>query len=218
MSSIIAVRGIETTSAAFRHALYRGAVARGLNPDHLAAVISLESGFNPQAENSQSHALGLIQWVNDASFAATARRAGMPWLKRQNLRFMSAMQQLPLVFAWFDGIGKLTPSSRLVDYYLAVWGPAHIGKGDSTVLARDPDKAYVQNKGFDDDRKGYFTVSDVAREITKVRSSGLARGVVPADAPAVDIAALAVGGIVALAAYVALPRMPTARRWLASVG
>ena len=220
MSQLLSVRGIERTTPAFRAALVRGALARGLDPNHLATVISLESQFNPQAENKYSHALGLIQWVSDTSFKDTARRAGMPWLVRSDLKRMTAEQQLPLVFAWFDNsAARLRTHGRLVDYYLAVWGPAHIGKAPATVVAQAPSLTYEQNKGFDDPvngvRKGYFTIDDIAREVNGIRSAALGRPAVDASDPPAHLGPMLAAVAVALGTYALLPRTAVGRRVLA---
>lgn len=218
MPSILGVEGLAKTSAQFKQALYQGATARGLNPDYLAAVLSFESGFNPAARNKHSNALGLIQWVSDASFDATARKAGMPNVKRSDLPNLTATEQLPLVFAWYDGKG-LTASSSAIDYYLAVFMPAHIGKPRTLVVAREGTKAYEQNAGFDREGKGYYTLADIGRAIEHVVAKGM-------TAPRVDVpGGLALPGVgelspllaAALAAgavWFLLPRFAPARRVL----
>src|SRR5678815_1964329 len=98
---LLAIRGLEATEAKFREQLVAGSEYYGLNPGYLAAVMAFESGFNPRAKNATSGALGLIQWIDDDSFRDTARAAGLPSLTRQDLPKLSAVDQLPLVFAWF---------------------------------------------------------------------------------------------------------------------
>lgn len=216
MASLVGVRNLDKTSAGFRRALYEGARARGYDPDYLATVMSFESGFNPAAKNPHSGALGLIQWVSDASFDATARKAGVS-VKRSQLPSLSAEQQLPLVFAWYDGKG-IKATSPLEDYYLAVFMPALIGKGTGYVAAREGTKAYEQNAGFDREGKGYYTVGDIARSIQYVYAQGV-------SAPRVDVPGVQAGPIGALsplvvaalafgAAYVLLPQLAVSRRLL----
>lgn len=216
MASLIGVRGLADTTASFRRALYEGATKRGWNPDYLACVMSFESGFKPGARNQYSNALGLIQWVSDSSFDATARRAGMN-VKRSQLPELTAAEQLPLVFAWYDGKG-ITGSSSVTDYYLAVFMPALVGKPTSYVAARSGTKAYEQNAGFDRDGKGYYTVGDIGRSIQSVLAEGL-------KAPRVDVpgvtelpvrfgSPIVVAALVAAVAYWALPRVPFTRKAL----
>jgi hypothetical protein len=218
MPSLLPVRGLSTTSDRFRQQLYDGARARGLNPDYLASVISFESEFNPRAENPSSHALGLLQWLNEKAWAATAARAGHPGLSRQALRSMSAEEQLPFVFAWYEG-QKIGDPSSLGDYYLAVWSPAYIGRLPSTVVARKGELTYTQNaKAFDPTGKGYFTVADVTRPVENRYREALGLPPIDASAPALGVSnprAMWVGVGVAVLAYLSLPRVPVARRVLA---
>jgi Transglycosylase SLT domain len=216
MASLIGVAGLSKTSAGFRKALYEGAIARGFNPDHLAAVMSFESGFNPAAKNAHSGALGLIQWVSDSSFASTARAAGQPSVTRSDLPSMTATEQLPFVFAWFSGKG-LTKSSSVIDYYLAVFMPAHIGKARSTVVAREGTLAYSQNIGFDRDKKGYYTIADIGRSIESVVAKGNAQPRVPVDFAASELESKPLSPLVialacAAGAWWLWPRLGAVRR------
>lgn len=212
MASLIPVRGLSSTSAAFREQLVQGAQRRGLNPNYLATVISFESEFNPRAENKGSHALGLLQWLNEEAWAATARRAGTPGLSRQALRTMSAEQQLPYVFAWYDG-QRIADPSTLGDYYLAVWSPAYIGRLPTTVVARQGDKVYAQNaQAFDPTGKGYFTIADVVRPVQNRYNEAVGRPPVAVEAgPSVSSGPVWMGFAVAVGAYLTLPRLPLTR-------
>ena len=188
---LLAVRGIESTTPGFREELVQGSLGRGMNPNFIAAVLSMESGFNPKAKNPDSGALGLIQWVSDGSFAATAQKAGMN-VQRSDLPRLSAEEQLPLVFAWFSDKG-LTGSSSSTDYYLAVWSPALIGRPGTFVAGQKDSTArlgpgeptlgaiYAQNSGFDRTGKGYFTVDDIGYRIGTIIES--ARGRAPLLVP-----------------------------------
>lgn len=177
---LLAVKGLETTTARFREQLVAGALSKGLNPDFIAAVVSFESGFNPAVKNQAgSGAVGLIQWISDQSFAATAKKAGMQ-VTRTELPKLTAEQQLPLVLAWFSD-KSLKASSTPVDYYLAVWSPAYIGRSRDYVVAEEGSKVYEQNAGFDREGKGYFTVGDIGKTIEAV--VGAARGRPPIPVP-----------------------------------
>lgn len=217
MASLIGVRGLDKTTLGFRRALYDGARARGLDPDYLATVMSFESGFNPGAKNPHSGALGLIQWVSDASFDATAKKAGMSAVKRSALPSLTAEQQLPLVFAWYDGKGVKADSS-VIDYYLAVFMPALVGRPTDYVAAREGTKSYSQNAGFDRDGKGYYTVGDIGRSIQAVLAQGMKapRVAVPGalSGPVGQLSPLTAAALVGIAAWLLLPRVPLARRAL----
>jgi hypothetical protein len=222
MATLLGVKGLAATTPGFRKALYEGAIARGLDPDHLATVIAFESGFQPGAKNRYSNAVGLIQWVSDASFAATARAAGQPSVTRSDLPSMSAEEQLPFVLAWYQGKG-VSARSSLIDHYLAVFMPALVGKPRDYVAARAGTLAYSQNPGFDRDGKGYYTVADIGRAIEAVAAAG-------AKAPRVSVPSavesplsrglspLAVAVLVGGIAFWALPRVAATRRLLALAG
>lgn len=216
MPSLLGVPGLADTTASFRRALYQGSIARGLNPDYLAAVLSFESGFLPWAKNPHSGALGLIQWVSDASFDATAKKAGMPWVKRSMLPQLTAEEQLPLVFAWYDGKGVKATSSS-IDHYLAVFMPALVGKPTSYVAAREGTKAYEQNAGFDREGKGYYTVADIGRSIQSVIAKGQKNPRVPVDGVGDFVAGVSpvvAAGLAFVAGWMLLPRVAVTRRVL----
>lgn len=191
---LLAVPGIDRTSERFRRELVRGSLERGYDPNFIAAIISNESGFRPNVQNQLgAPALGLIQFWRDY-FPAIASRAGMrvTW---EDLRRLSATEQLPLVFAYFDGtkIRSLGSSATPTDYYMATFLPALVGAPSDRVLGqRDGEgpvegtslslaKMYAQNPGFDHDGDGVFTVGDVGRKIESTLSA--ARGRPPVLVP-----------------------------------
>lgn len=169
-SSILAVRGLETKSDAFKNKLVQISNALGINPDWLATVISFESKFAPDARNAFSNATGLIQFM-----PSTARSLGTTI---DNLKVMSDVDQLDYVYRYFkDIVGR--PMRNLDDVYLAVFMPKYMGKGSSTVAASAGSKEYEQNSGFDREGKGYFTVGDITSTIHGVYNAGAARGRIP---------------------------------------
>lgn len=207
---LLAVSGLEKTNDAFRRALVRGSLARGYDPSFIAAVISNESGFDPNVQNRLgAPALGLLQFWRDY-FPAIARRAGMrvTW---EDLRHLSAIEQLPLVFAYFDGtrLSSLGAAATPTDYYMATFLPALVGAPRDRVLGeRDAagplpgtglslDKLYRQNPGFDHDGDGRFTVADVGRkvELALSRARGREPYLVPlAEIPLAEVPLAAVEG------------------------
>jgi len=188
-TSIIGVTGIETTTPAFRAALVRTAQAIGIDPDHLATVISFETGgsFDPTETNPKSGAIGLIQFTSAAI-------VGPPSLgtTRAALAQMTAEQQLDYVRRYY-AIKNFAPghSHSLEDTYYAVIWPAAIGKAPGTILMQQGstalcpgthktmDDCYNQNIGFDVPqngvRKGYITASDIGQKIRARYQQGLAR-------------------------------------------
>ncbi len=156
-SSLLKVPGIEKTSPAFKTKLIQVANRLGMNPDHLATVISFETGgtFNPSIKNrAGSGAVGLIQFM-----PPTALNLGTT---TKDLANMSAEQQLDYVEKYFAGHKNL---KTLNDIYLAVLYPAASGKAGDNIVFQALSKAYEQNKGFDKDNKGYVTNNDITNSI-----------------------------------------------------
>jgi hypothetical protein len=197
MASLLNVPGLEQrTDNAFRAELVERSRIAGYNPDYLAAVISFESGFDANVQNrGGSPALGLIQFWRDY-FPPVAKRAGMDvvW---EDLRRLTAREQLPLVFAYMQGTGrKITAVSPVRDYYLNVFLPAAVGKSESFVIGEkgstetlwglSKGRLYDQNAGFDADRDGRYTVGDVARKIERLVADAEKRPRVPVDLGAPD--------------------------------
>lgn len=155
MTPMLAVPNLSKTTPAFREELVRLAGKLGLNPSFIAAVMSRESGFNPQAVNPFTKATGLIQFMpNTAKVLGTTVDA---------LFNMSAVAQLFFVGKYFAPFAdKLSTPG---DYYMAVFMPAHIGKPADFVLFKKGEKGYEQNAGLDLDKDGTIKVGDVTRAI-----------------------------------------------------
>lgn len=168
----------ERTDNAFRAALIRQAEAAALNADNIAAVISIESGFLPNIQNSQGHnMLGLIQFWRDG-FPAVAKRAGMK-VKWEDLRTMSAAEQVPLVIAYYQGT-RVNADSSPTDYYVATFMPVFVGRPGSMVLAKLNSKEvipgttrtqgayYAANVSLDWDRDGKITIDDITARMNSL--------------------------------------------------
>jgi hypothetical protein len=160
---------------ALARALVDMAAREGRNPEAIAAVVSSESGWDPSAGRSlwspKRTATGLIQWIESTLrwlIGAPPRpesHNGYEWLTRDWLSKLSAVEQLPLVFKYYDAtLGKR--DARPVDYYLAGWG-AGVGKPLDHVLATKGDGStlYEQNAGLDRDGNGVITVGDLQRRV-----------------------------------------------------
>jgi peptidoglycan hydrolase-like protein with peptidoglycan-binding domain len=196
---LLAVRGIDQTSSRFREQLVAGALAHGLNPSYVAAVIAFESGFNPKAVNYDRDkdgniigpgALGLIQW-RKTIFPATARKAGMS-VAWEDLPKLTAEQQLPLVFAYYADkpIGDASSPS---DYYLTVFLPIGVNKPQDFLLGQKDSTAkhpgglslgvvYEKNKGLDrNPTDGTITVRKAAAPVLDLLAA--ARGRAPLLVP-----------------------------------
>jgi hypothetical protein len=154
--------GIETTSSEFRKKLIETALWLDVDPNWLAAVISLESNFKPHIQNRFSKATGLIQFM-----PATARQFN---LTLDEIKNMDAITQLEkCVKPYFASRrGRL---NSLEDTYLHVFYPAAIGKDRDAVIGAPGTKVYEQNKGFDKNNKGYFTKKDITGSISSIYNS-----------------------------------------------
>ncbi len=174
---LLAVRGLEKTSEAFRAELCRLAARQALDPGALAAVMSFETGgtFSPSIKNPGSSATGLIQFME-----ATARRLGT---STAELAAMTAEAQLAYVEKYF----ALIPSSRVkteTDHYMAVFAPAGIGKPESHVLYAAPSAAYSANRALDRSgdgtitRRPPFIVADAGPAAAPVAAGGSLLGLI----------------------------------------
>lgn len=175
MRELLDVKGLAETARPFRARLIQIADELALDPSYIAAVISLESAgtFSPSILNmAGSGAVGLIQFM-----PSTAAQLGTSSSK---LAAMTATQQLTYVRAYFKGIGPSRIKSPL-DYYLAVFSPAFIGKDRSTPMYSAPTKQYTQNRGLDADNDGTITVGDVGTVFLGVIARAEARPRLPVD-------------------------------------
>jgi hypothetical protein len=164
--------------------LRQQATAAGLSPDALAAVIKHESGWNPSVGSQgdaggDTHA-GLIQFSKNL-WPGVAAAAGRPDVSFEEMRGMSAEDQIPFVVAYYKGKG-LTPDSAPGDYKLATYKPKYLKEGDDFVLDDaastkgvkvKPDTArldrngdgiinsYEQNAALDTNKDGKVTAGEV---------------------------------------------------------
>lgn len=155
------IREIEDKIGVERNAIYR--------------IIKHESGFNPSIENNIG-CIGLIQFCPYPIGSGKYSVKGTKYTKSQLLS-MSGLEQLKLVEDFYKPvIGKI---KDIGDLYMYTFLPAAINenKPDSFVIGIKGSKnkiwgisqnsLYVQNKGFDADNKGYYTISDVKKRINK---------------------------------------------------
>lgn len=160
LTTLLGIPGLAATSPAFRAELWRLAERLGLDPSYIAAVMSHESGLNPSATNPNGGATGLIQFM-----PATAKAMGT---STQELRDMSAEEQLAWVERFFRPYRKTMRSFVPGDYLMATFMPAFIGKPADTVLFAKGTIGYTQNAGFDHAKKGTILISDVTADIDKI--------------------------------------------------
>ena len=146
----------------FNKKLDKVAAALNVKSKDLIAIMKQESGVNPAAVNKTSGATGLIQFMPD-----TARRLGTTV---EDLRNMTAVEQLDYVYKYFKSVG--TGDGSLGDLYMAVFMPKYVGSPDTTVLGSSgasgfSGKVYDQNKGLDRDKDGVITVADVKNSVQR---------------------------------------------------
>lgn len=198
MESLAALPGLSRTTPEFRTKLVQLAHANDLDPDNVAAVISLESGFRANEPNSRGErALGLIQFWRDY-FAPIARAAKMN-VQWEDLRTLSAEDQLPLVVAFFKLQG-LKAASSATDYLVATFLPSQKGKPRSAVLGARGSSAllpgtklrlgtiYASNPTYDYDGDGRITIGDLEDKIRDLLNAAATQPRLPVDTapPAAD--------------------------------
>lgn len=171
----------ESVEPGFALALSGVGTRLNLDPNYIAAVMSLESGFNPQARNPNldrngESATGLIQFM-----PATAKLVGTTV---EALAAMTAIQQLPFVEEYFKRAGQAIRKDTAGDYYMATFMPAFVGAAPSTVLATKGAAAYDENAGLDKDGDGTITVGDVWQAIDTRVSNARSRPMLTIDTDA----------------------------------
>lgn len=192
MSELLDIDGLRAnTTPEFRAALVQQATDAGYDPSYIAAVIRLESDFNPAARNPGGHALGLLQWW-DSLFPSTAAAAGQAGVQWNDLASLTATEQLPFVMAYLQHATTrdlVTPT----DYRMAVFMPAFVGASPSTVLGQANSAAllpgtnlslgtiYAQNQGLDTNGDGVITVGDVGSQIESLVADARTRAPIEVD-------------------------------------
>ena len=129
----------------------------GINPNHLMAVMAFESGFNPRAENSDSNALGLIQFL-----PSTADSLGT---STNSLRTMSSINQLDLVKNYLNSYKDKIRLGNLEDVYMAVLYPNGIGRDSNFVIFNSGTIAYNQNSRLDANKDGRITITEATNKV-----------------------------------------------------
>jgi hypothetical protein len=160
------VPGLEKMSKRFRGRLIAIAIELGLDPTAIAAVLKLESNFNPSIVNELGY-VGLLQFSPDLQ-----KRWGFD---QQSFRALSAEQQLEYVRRYFMPYRKGIRYTG--DHYLAAFLPAYLGKPPDFVLARKGSPVYRWNRRmFDLDEDGEITVGEVYERHARVYNQALERG------------------------------------------
>lgn len=151
------VAGAHRTSASFRQKVTEVAERLQMDPVHLMAVMSFETGetFSPSVRNRHSGATGLIQFM-----PRTARSLGT---STSALAQMSPERQLDYVERYLQPYaGRM---NTVEDAYMAVLWPAAVGRGPNHVLFRRGSREYRQNSGLDLNRNGHITAREAANKV-----------------------------------------------------
>lgn len=161
------LRARDDAEPGFARELAAMAQSLGLDPNGIAAVMSLESGFKPSARNPTGGATGLIQFM-----PATAAHLGT---STPSLARMTAIEQLAFVKKFFSPFAKSIRPGVPGDYYMTTFMPAFVGAPETTVLSTKGHPIYDQNRGLDGDNDGTLTVGDVAKQIEDAFAAAQAR-------------------------------------------
>lgn len=127
---------------------------------YLLTCINFETAgtFLPNKENTDSHAIGLIQFM-----PAKLKSWG---ISAAELASLSFEQQLDYVFKFFEEYHYIDKCRYLEDYYLSIFYPVMVGKNPDEVIARKGSVLYTQNhRAFDTAQRGFYTAGDVANPI-----------------------------------------------------
>lgn len=151
----------------FMPKLEKVAQSLGIDKSVLLSVMKFESNLNPQAVNPMSRATGLIQFM-----PKTARGLGTTI---DELFAMTATNQLDYVEKYYKSNG-VKPGATVGDLYMLTFMPAAANKPDDFVLGDanggdvfglSKSAVYNQNRIFDADQDGVFTVADVKNRINR---------------------------------------------------
>lgn len=155
---LLAIPGLPKTTSEFRWKLWEMGQRLQIDPSYIAAVMSLESGFNPANTNPNTRATGLIQFM-----PSTARALGTTV---DALRGMSAVEQLPYVERYYSKYrGRLHTPGQV---YMITFMPKYAFSSRDTVIARQGSNVYDQNRGLDVNKDGVLTVGDVMSKVEAV--------------------------------------------------
>lgn len=168
----IGLSGTKEANAAFKEPYFMEKLKKvsanlGVSEKDLIGIMKHESELNPRAVNPYSRATGLIQFMPD-----TARSLGTTI---DEIYKMSATEQLDLVEKYYK-VNGVKSGDDIGDLYMLTFMPAARNKPDSFVLGNknggkvfglSAAAVYNQNKGFDSNKDGIFTVGDVKERIRR---------------------------------------------------
>jgi soluble lytic murein transglycosylase-like protein len=149
-------------TACFARGVRQVAGSLEIPPEWLMAVIYAESRFDAAVRNHRgSGATGLIQFM-----PATARELQT---STQHLRALPPCMQLEYVYRYLQQVkSRYGPFRSLTDLYLGILYPRARGQDLCYTLYSRPAKAYLQNRGLDENGDGRVTVSDIDRRLQRI--------------------------------------------------
>lgn len=136
-----------------------------VRPEDLMIVMNVESGLNPQAQNTTylvggKPATGLIQFVN-----STAQGLGT---SIEALYAMNGVEQLDFVYKYFQPYtGRI---NSVEDLYLITFFPAALGYADDQLIGTSsisPRAVAASNPGIDLNKDGTITVAEFKSFVRK---------------------------------------------------
>lgn len=136
----------------------------GIMPGWLMTVMYAESRLNHQAQNTNSSAAGLIQFLSK-TLTSLGTSTGQ-------ILSMTNVQQLDYVEKYFVMQGLKGKMKSVYDVYLGVFSPKFVGHSDIAVIARSGSDVYNVNKNMDIDKDGILTVKDVKKWLGKYVING----------------------------------------------
>jgi hypothetical protein len=153
-------------------ALYRAAIALGIEPEALIAVIAFETGytFAKLQTNPNSKGIGLLQFMPETlkELRITNKQIvvnSFEWqVNRCVVRYIEKRQNTYKI-------------RNVADLYMTVLWPVATEKALDYILFRSPSKVYKANSGLDKEAKGFVTKKDAARTVVnlyiKYKKAGL---------------------------------------------
>lgn len=166
--TVAKVPGVDKLTSGQLVALVNAASAIGVPVDWLATVISFETAgtFSPSVPNrAGSGAFGLIQFMPVTArniLRAPSNDAAVAMGKAMTFEAQLTKMVVPYFRPYATRIKSLN------DLYLAIFYPAAMSKADTHVIASAPHPVYVQNKGFDKDKRGFITRADVTHTVSSI--------------------------------------------------
>lgn len=126
----------------------------GIDPSWWMFMFDLESGLNPNIENSIG-CVGLNQMCPDYS-GGSYKTVGGKRIDLATFKAMNGTKQMDIIYEFFKP--KAGQFKNFKDLYLYNFLPGYFGRDESTVL---PSWAIPDNPAFDVNKDGKFTIKEL---------------------------------------------------------